>query len=178
MTAMVAGIEHHLASLSPEKRSLDSKDKVKWAFVYGSVPQGKEDSASDVDIMLIGDVTTMEIVPVFRRIEKMVCRPINETIFLEKDFRDAFRIRNRFLRTVMGNNKIMLKGSGDGLDAVACDGKMRKHQTSKQKLDELRSVVKRDLEDAAIPALSEDRKFATAYNAALPVTKMAVAWAG
>jgi hypothetical protein len=32
--------------------------------------------------------------------------------------------------------------------------------------------------DAAIPALSEDRRFATAYNAALQTAKMAIACAG
>lgn len=36
----------------------------------------------------------------------------------------------------------------------------------------------RDLADAAIPALSEDRRFATAYNAALQTAKMVIACAG
>jgi hypothetical protein len=52
------------------------------------------------------------------------------------------------------------------------------HKTSKQELDDLRAVIRRDLSDAAIPALSEDRRFATAYNAALQAAKMAVACAG
>ncbi|MEX0711881.1 MAG: hypothetical protein WD278_06000 [Pirellulales bacterium] len=39
-------------------------------------------------------------------------------------------------------------------------------------------VVDRDLDDAAVPALSADRRFATAYNAALQVAKMAIACAG
>lgn len=56
--------------------------------------------------------------------------------------------------------------------------KVHKHQTSKQELDELRAIVERDLQDAAIPALSEDRRFATAYNAALQTAKMAIACAG
>jgi hypothetical protein len=55
---------------------------------------------------------------------------------------------------------------------------VHKHQTSKQELDELRSIVERDLEDDAIPALSEDRRFATAYNAAHQTAKMAIACAG
>jgi hypothetical protein len=33
-------------------------------------------------------------------------------------------------------------------------------------------------EDAAVPGLSEDRRFATAYNAALQTAKMAVPYAG
>jgi hypothetical protein len=52
--------------------------------------------------------------------------------------------------------------------------KVHTHQTSKQELDELRAVVKRDLADAA---LSEDRRFATAYNTALQAARMATACA-
>lgn len=45
--------------------------------------------------------------------------------------------------------------------------RVRAHTTNKQELDALRSVVERDLRDAALTDLSEDRRFATAYNAAL-----------
>jgi uncharacterized protein (UPF0332 family) len=47
-----------------------------------------------------------------------------------------------------------------------------------QELTEIRRLVARDLKDAALPALSEDRRFATAYNAALQTAKMAMACAG
>ncbi|HEV8574595.1 MAG TPA: SAV_6107 family HEPN domain-containing protein [Dehalococcoidia bacterium] len=56
--------------------------------------------------------------------------------------------------------------------------RVRAHTTSLQELNDLRSVVARDLEDAAIEALSPDRRFATAYNAVLQVTKMVLACAG
>ena len=56
--------------------------------------------------------------------------------------------------------------------------KVHTHKTSMQELDELRAVIQRDLSDASIPALSEDRRFATAYNAALQAAKMAIACAG
>lgn len=42
----------------------------------------------------------------------------------------------------------------------------------------MRRIVERDLKDAAITALSDDRRFATAYNAALQSGKMALACAG
>jgi hypothetical protein len=38
-------------------------------------------------------------------------------------------------------------------------------------LDELRAVVARDLEDATVQELSDDRRFAAAYNAALQAAK-------
>lgn len=56
--------------------------------------------------------------------------------------------------------------------------KIQPHRTSKQKLDALRAVIACDLQDASLPGLSADRRFATAYNAALQTAKMAIACAG
>jgi hypothetical protein len=56
--------------------------------------------------------------------------------------------------------------------------KIHTHHASKQELDELRAVVARDLADAALPGLSEDRCFATAYNAALQSARMTTACEG
>jgi len=56
--------------------------------------------------------------------------------------------------------------------------KIHTHKTSRQELDALRAVIQRDLADAALAGLSEDRRFATAYNAALQTAKMACACAG
>ncbi len=61
---------------------------------------------------------------------------------------------------------------------LLAEGRVHPHRTSKKELDELRALIERDLEDAAIPALSDDRRFATAYNAALQAAKMAIACAG
>jgi len=52
------------------------------------------------------------------------------------------------------------------------------HRTSKKELDEMRALVARDLADASIDGLSADRKYATAYNAALQAANMAIACAG
>lgn len=56
--------------------------------------------------------------------------------------------------------------------------KVHHHRTTIQEVSELRRLIARDLADATIPALSEDRRFATAYNAALQTGKMAIACAG
>jgi uncharacterized protein (UPF0332 family) len=54
----------------------------------------------------------------------------------------------------------------------------QKHKTSKKELDNMRALIARDLADAAIAGLSSDRRFATAYNAALQAANMAIACAG
>lgn len=58
------------------------------------------------------------------------------------------------------------------------DGKVHRHVTSKNELTEIRRLVARDIADASLSGLSEDRRFATAYNAALQTAKMAIACAG
>ena len=55
---------------------------------------------------------------------------------------------------------------------------VQRHNTSKKELDRLRAVISRDLADASLNGVSADRRFATAYNAALQATKMAIACAG
>jgi hypothetical protein len=57
-------------------------------------------------------------------------------------------------------------------------GDVKAHQTSKQEIDNLRALITRDLADAAVPALSADRRFATAYNAALQAATIAIACSG
>ncbi len=54
----------------------------------------------------------------------------------------------------------------------------QKHKTSKKELDNMRALVARDLADASLAGLSADRRFATAYNAALQAANMAIACAG
>ena len=57
-------------------------------------------------------------------------------------------------------------------------GDVKTHQTSKQEIDNLRALITRDLADAAIAQLSGDRRFATAYNAALQAATIAIACSG
>lgn len=58
------------------------------------------------------------------------------------------------------------------------EDRVEKHKTSRRELDDLRAVIARDLVDAGLEDLSADRRFATAYNAALQSAKMAIACCG
>ncbi len=80
---------------------------------------------------------------------------------------------------LQGENQFV-KGSEDELAAiVGKGGEVKSHHTSKQELDKIRALIARDLVgNAALAGLSADRKFATAYNAALQAGKIAVACSG
>lgn len=56
--------------------------------------------------------------------------------------------------------------------------RLQAHKPTHQEMEQLRAVIDRDLKDAALEELSEDRRFATAYNAVLQMAKMVIACAG
>ncbi len=55
---------------------------------------------------------------------------------------------------------------------------IKAHQTSKYEITELFKAIDRDITDSQLKGLSADRRFATAYNAALLVATMALAASG
>ena len=61
---------------------------------------------------------------------------------------------------------------------LLANGSVNTHTTSRQEIENLRELVNRDLKDAEIDGLSDDRRFATAYNAVLQLSKMAIACSG
>ena len=58
------------------------------------------------------------------------------------------------------------------------EGRLRTHKTSKSELSQLLAVFERDMADAQSKTISIDRRFATAYNAALTVSVAALAASG
>ena len=56
--------------------------------------------------------------------------------------------------------------------------RLERHRSSANEIAGLRKLIARDLTDAAVLDLSADRTFATAYNAGLQLSKMALACAG
>src|ERR1700688_3169759 len=63
-------------------------------------------------------------------------------------------------------------------DELLTNGRVKRHTTSAQEIQNLHNVVERDLRDAGIQGLSADRRFATAYNAVLQLAKMVIACSG
>src|SRR3970282_43784 len=56
--------------------------------------------------------------------------------------------------------------------------RIQRQLTNPNEVAGLRKLIARDLKDAAVAGLSADRVFATAYNAVLQLSKMALACAG
>lgn len=56
--------------------------------------------------------------------------------------------------------------------------RLQHHKPTVEEISSLGKLIDRDLEDAALTGLSADRRFATAYNAVLQLSKLAIACEG
>ena len=106
------------AGLIPTLQSEIAKfhGRISWAAVYGSVARGEEGSDSDIDLLLVGDVATVDLLPALRRIERRFGREVNLTRYSEKEFGDKIRDGNHFLKSVTKDKFVMLIGSLDDLE--------------------------------------------------------------
>jgi SAV_6107-like HEPN len=64
------------------------------------------------------------------------------------------------------------------LEKWLSERRLRSHETSVEEIADLFSLIERDIADAKIEALSADRRFATAYNAALQLGTVVLRVAG
>jgi predicted nucleotidyltransferase len=94
-------------------------DKVKWAFVYGSIAREDEQADSDIDLMVIGSISTVDLIPALQRLEQSFQREINVTRYTEKDYSQKIQNNDHFLVSVLNEPVVMIKGAQDDLEAAA-----------------------------------------------------------
>ena len=80
------------------------------AFIYGSVAQGIEHAGSDIDLMLVGDMSYSEVMELLAPAEKQLCRTINPTLYTVAEFTDRKNSHQPFITRVIEQPKLWLMG--------------------------------------------------------------------
>jgi predicted nucleotidyltransferase len=94
-------------------------DRIKVAFIYGSVAKGSDTAGSDIDLMLISDqLTYPDLLVSFSELESQLGRQLNPTIYTVEEFRSKLVAENNFVVKVIEQPKIFLIGSEGDLPAV------------------------------------------------------------
>ena len=89
------------------------------AFIYGSMAHGTEKEGSDVDVLVIGNVTFSDIVAVLSPTQQIIGREINPTVYPPDEFRAKLTKNNHFIKSVMADDKIYLIGDDDEFKRLA-----------------------------------------------------------
>ena len=95
-------------------------DRVRVAFIYGSVARGAERRASDVDVMVIGDdVSFSDVSDALGKAQDAIGREINPSVYAPADLRSKLAAKQHFLRSVLKSEKIFLIGDEHELGRLA-----------------------------------------------------------
>lgn len=94
-------------------------ERITVAFVYGSLAKGTDNARSDVDVMLIGDVSFGEVVSALQSAQKTIGREVNPSVYSEQEYRTKLKAKHHFLTSVIGTPKVFIVGGDHELNRLA-----------------------------------------------------------
>lgn len=95
------------------KTSLEPiSEGIVWSFIYGSLARAKESFSSDIDLMIIGDVSYSQVVETLFMAQESLHREINPKIYTQKEWVELIRKRGAFIKEVLAKPKINVIGDG------------------------------------------------------------------
>jgi predicted nucleotidyltransferase len=92
--------------------------KLRVAFVFGSVAQGRETAGSDIDVMLIGDLGFREAVELLHPTQAILGREVNPKTLAVDEF-GAKAAVEPFLVDVLAKPKLFLIGNAHDVEELA-----------------------------------------------------------
>jgi DNA-binding transcriptional ArsR family regulator len=93
--------------------------RLQTAFVYGSMAAGNEQSDSDIDLMLVGQVSPKELALPLRRARDLLGREINPTVYTSAEFDKKQSANDPFLKQVLDKPRLFVLGNDNELGKVA-----------------------------------------------------------
>lgn len=101
------GIEGGLKAIVQKHKVID------FAFIYGSFAKDEENSLSDIDIIIIGNVKPREIKSALFEYQSKIGREINSTVYSTAEFSDKLKKSNHFVNSIIEGSKIFIKGQNN-----------------------------------------------------------------
>jgi predicted nucleotidyltransferase len=85
-------------------------ERIEFAFIYGSFASGDFTAGSDVDVMIIGEVTSRKISSVLLKAGESLEREINFSVFPKNEFVNRLKINDHFITRVIEKPLLFLIG--------------------------------------------------------------------
>jgi predicted nucleotidyltransferase len=86
------------------------KERIRAAFVYGSLASGRERPGSDVDLMVVGDIGFGEAVRLLHPAQEAIGREISPKVYGAAEWAAKRRAQDGFLREVLTGPKMFVIG--------------------------------------------------------------------
>jgi predicted nucleotidyltransferase len=92
---------------------------IQAAFVFGSFARGEHRTSSDVDVLVIGDVSFKDVVMQLQVSQSLLGREINTVVYPLAEFASKLNEKHHFLTSVMTRPRIFLIGDERDLFRLA-----------------------------------------------------------
>jgi predicted nucleotidyltransferase len=89
--------------------------KIRLAFVYGSMASGEERSDSDIDFMVIGEVSPVDLALPLRSARDALGREINPSVYTPSEYLRRKAAKDHFLTQVLTKPRLFVVGSDHDL---------------------------------------------------------------
>lgn len=100
------------------KKDLEKSNDIKIAFIYGSYARGEENLLSDIDLFVIGEITSKKISKILAKPKRELGREINYTVYSAPEYRKRIMKRDHFVNAVLKKEKIFIIGDEDELEKI------------------------------------------------------------
>ncbi len=91
------------------------EDRIRTAFIFGSMGRGEERTGSDIDLAVIGDISFAEVVKLLHATQGALGREINPKVYSVKEWTAKRAAPDAFLRDLLAKPKIFVIGTEDEL---------------------------------------------------------------
>ncbi len=102
------------------RQSLETvADKIRIAFIFGSVARSADDRKSDFDVMIVGAISFGDIVTLLSPAEEKLGREVTPVVYPVAEFKQKVKEDHYFVKTVLEGEKIFLIGDEGELRRLA-----------------------------------------------------------
>jgi DNA-binding transcriptional ArsR family regulator len=101
------------------KEALKAVKGIQVAFIFGSIAKGAEKAASDIDLMVIGEIGLRPLVAALRPVGEKLGRVINPYNTTAETWKSKLASDDTFIKNVAGEDKILIRGTLDELEGLA-----------------------------------------------------------
>ena len=87
--------------------------RIDLAFVFGSVASGRESASSDIDLMLVGDISFTEAATVLHPAQEILSREINPKVYSHDEWQQLLKSKDAFIKEVLAKPRLDIIGKWD-----------------------------------------------------------------
>jgi len=93
-------------------------DKIRVAFIFGSIARSAENRFSDIDLLVVGNITFGEVVDLISPAEETLNRELNPVVYTLSEFNRRVSENHYFISDILSGDKIFVVGDENELQSM------------------------------------------------------------